>query len=411
MKKRITFMLVLATATVLIVGCGKHNENKGETNVPTISGHIVEVNGYGQPIPDFTPAQMAQAGFDYADLINVTIGDNLHLTNVPYVSSFNEVAILGPSYVDYNARGDDYGFAMLNGDFHAYIGGDVGDAVTMTLAEKGGYLATYELMISVYDLKRQGGESGAEYANFREVTTTGIAPRTLYRSSNPLNCAKNPGRYAVSDSLARTVGIATEIDLADKSEDVEKYIQSEGYASSYCPALFKAGKTIACGMMANSFCDDFKQKMGLAAKFIIENDPPYLLHCNEGKDRCGFVSMLLEALCGAGVEELRRDYMVTMLNFYKIPDGGDSYRMRQSLSIDRMIWLLCNEEALENYAKIDWNTIDVSNIDWEGLGFYTSAQASLQGPTLKAAAEKYLGECGLSSDEINSLRKKLTTAR
>ncbi len=405
----IRFFAVLAAATILIVGCGKHNENKGD--IPTISGHIVEVNGYGQPIPDFTPAQMARAGFDYADLINVTIGDKLHLTNVPYVSSFNEVAILGPSYVDYNAHGDDYGFAMLNGDFHAYIGGDVGDEVTMTLAEKKGYLKTYELMKSVYGEERGSGESGAEYANFREVTTTGIAPKTLYRSSNPLNCAKNPGRYAVADSLAKAVGIATEIDLADKREDVEKYMKTQGYASSYCPALFKAGKTIACGMMANSFCDDFKQKMGLAAKFIIENDPPYLLHCNEGKDRCGFVSMVLEALCGAGVEELRRDYMVTMLNFYKIPDGGESYRMRQSLSIDRMIWLLCNEQALENYSKIDWNTIDVSNIDWEGLGFYKTAETSLQGPALKAAAEKYLGECGLSEDEIKSLREKLTTAR
>ncbi len=389
----------------LFAGCSKHNNNDG---VPQISGVIVEVNGYGQPIPSFTPAQMAAAGFDYADLIDVKIGDTLALTRVPYVSSFNEVAILGPSYVDYNAHGDDYGFAMLNGNFHTYIGGEVGDKVTMTLAEKGGYIETYELMKSVYSPTRQEGETATEYANFRMVTTTGIASGVLYRSSNPLNCVNNPGRYAVTDSLAREVGIKTEIDLADTPAKVESYMQTEGYASTYCPALFKNGKTIACGMMADTFSDDFKTRMGGAARFIIENEPPYLLHCNEGKDRCGFVSMLLEALCGAGVEELRRDYMVTMLNFYKIPDGGASYQMRQNLAIDRMIWLLCNEEALENYKKIDWEHTDVSNIDWTGLGFYTTPEASLQGPALKAAAEKYLGECGLSSEEISALRGRLT---
>lgn len=96
-----------------------------------------------------------------------------------------------------------------------------------------------------------------------------------------------------------------------------------------------------------------------------------------------------------------------MLNFYKIEDNGASYQLRQSLSIDRMIWLLCNEEALQNYAAIDWNTIDVSNIDWEGLGFY---QVNLQGPTLQNAAVKYLKECGLTETEIESLQKRLTTA-
>ena len=29
-------------------------------------------------------------------------------------------------------------------------------------------------------------------------------------------------------------------------------------------------------------------------RFIINNDGPYLIHCNEGKDRAGFVSALIE---------------------------------------------------------------------------------------------------------------------
>ena len=401
---RRSIALSLLAATISLTSC--HDDGSTVSTENVITGYVTEVNGYGQPIPSFTPADMAKAGFDYADLVDVEIGDNVKLHNVPYVSSFNEVAILGPSYVDYNARGDDYGFAMLNGDFHYYIGGEVGDKVKMKLSSKGGYSKTYELMKSVYAIERQPDESAEEYANFRMVTTTGIAPNVLYRSSNPLNCDKNPGRYGVVDSLARTVGIKTEIDLADTPENVEKYMSTKGYASTYCPQLFREGSTIACGMMANTFCDDFKTRLGKAVRFMISHQPPYLIHCNEGKDRCGFVSMLFEALAGASIDELRRDYMVTMLNFYKIPDYGESYQQRQLLSIDRMIWLMCNEDALANYQAIKWDEIDVSAIDWEGLGLYQNK--TFQGVKLQASAKKYLMECGLSEEECEALRGILT---
>ncbi len=371
--------LCFLAAAILTASC-QRNENAAE-----LSGHIVNINSYGQAIPDFTPADMKAAGFDYGDLIEVTIGDNVHLTDVPFVSSYNEVAILAPSFVDYNAKGTEYGFSMLNGDFHRYIGGKVGDSCTIRLSSKGGYLRTYELMKSVYSAERQEGETDAQYANFRMIETTGIASGVLYRSSNPLNCVNNAGRYSVADRLAEQAGIQTEIDLADTTEKIDAYISSEGYASSYCPALYRAGDTKACGMSADTFCDDFKSRMGEAMKFIIGHEPPYLIHCNEGKDRCGFVSMVLEALAGANLEEIRRDYMITMLNFYRIPDRGESYGLRQSLSIDRMVWLMCNPEALEDYSGIDWENADPD------------------GAALHGAAVKYLMECGLSEAECDAL--------
>ena len=399
------FIYLAIAATTLLSACSKDTTDNTSGAVPSVSGYVTEINNYGQPIPSFSVADMTEQGFEYADLLDVEIGD-LTIHNMPYLTSFNEMAILTPAFVDYNAKGTDYGFGMSNGDFHYFIGGNKDDKVTITLAKKGGYKETYDLMKSIYSLDRQSGETAEEYANFRMITTTGVAPKVLYRSSNPLNCSSNPNRYAVVDSLAQTVGIKTEIDLADTDEKIKKYMATTGYASTYAPSLFNAGNTIACGMSSNTFCDDFKEKLGKAAKFMIEHEPPYLIHCNEGKDRCGAVSMIFEALAGATFEEMRRDYMVTLLNFYKIEDGGASYQMRQSLSIDRMLCFTFDEKAFANYSSLNWNGIDLANIDWASIGLDTDKLKTID---FKQAARNYLKGCGLTDAECDTLYKILTT--
>ncbi len=386
--KRLIFCVM---ATAVLVSCG---DRGGETSAPEISGLIAEVNSYGQAVPDFTPQDMKDKGFDYADLLHVRIGDDIDLDNIPFLTSFNEAGCFEPTYVDYNALGTDYGFGLLNADFHLFIGGKVGDKVTITLAKKGGYKEKYELLKSTYPVERRPGETAWQYANFRMVSTTGMGPGVLYRSSNPLNCAKNEGRYLVADSLAREVGINTEIDLADTQSAIEKYMATEGYASTYCPQLYKDGNTLACGLSANVFGDVFKGKMAEMAMFMLAHRPPYLIHCNEGKDRCGFVAMLLEAFMGANVSELRDDYMETMINFYRVSPASESYLMRQSMAIDRMIWVMCHEDALDDLKTVDWDKIDVTAIGQEAL---------------REAAWKYFREAGLSDAECGRLRTALSS--
>jgi len=47
-------------------------------------------------------------------------------------------------------------------------------------------------------------------------------------------------------------------------------------------------------------------------------DGPYLVHCLEGKDRTGFVCIVLEALMSATYQEIVDDYMLTYNNYYHI---------------------------------------------------------------------------------------------
>ena len=389
MRRKLLFLL---TAVAVLVSCSNNDGANENGSVPEISGSITDVNMYGMPIPSFTPQEMKDKGFDYADLLHVKIGDKIDIDSIPFLTSFNEAGSFDLTYVDYNALGMMYCFGMLNADFHLFVGGDPGDKVTITMTQKGGYKEKYDLLKSTFPAEMRPGETPEQYANFRVVSTTGMGKNILYRSSNPINCRDNRGRYRVVDSLASVAGIKTEIDLADTKDAIEGYMKTDGYASTYCPQLYKNGSTMACGLSLNIFGEAFQKTIGDMVKFMIVNPQPYLIHCNEGKDRCGFVTMLLEAFMGADIAELRSDYMQTMINFYHIEKDGESYMLRQKISIDRMIWALCHEDIISNLQAVDWSKADITTISKEEL---------------REAAKRYFKGGGVSDEKLEQLRTLL----
>lgn len=377
-------------ALVTLSGCQDDKiKDEPATGGSSFEGTVADINGYGMLVPSFTPSDLINAGFEYSDLLDVKIGDNITLHNVPFVTGFNEVGVLETCFCDYNAQGKMYGFGQLNGNFSERIGGKPGDKIEITLSEHLGYKDTWEIMKSIYTDDRNNYASDEVFANFRVVKATGMTEGVLYRSSNPLNPKDNAVRYAYADALAESVGIQTEIDLSDTDEKIRNYRSMEGYASTYCPALYDAGQTIALGLTADVYAPTFMKKLGEGLRFMTTHQPPYLVHCNEGKDRCGFVIMLLEALAGATYEEVTDDYMQTLINFYKIEKGDASYDLRKALSIDRMVWLLENIDAVTDYTDIDWASKDPSKVN------------------LQQAAHDYILKCGLTEGECAKLKSIL----
>ena len=114
---------------------------------------------------------------------------------------------------------------------------------------------------------------------------------------------------------------------------------------------------------------------------IIENDGPYLVQCTEGKDRTGFVCMLLEALCGADYNEIVDDYMISFNNYGGITreSDPDRYNILVESLLDPMIRIVLDD------PEIDVTTADLS----EG-------------------AENYLKSIGLTDAEIDKLKAQLT---
>jgi protein tyrosine/serine phosphatase len=112
-------------------------------------------------------------------------------------------------------------------------------------------------------------------------------------------------------------------------------------------------------------------------RFIINNDGPYLIHCNEGKDRAGFVSALLECLMGATIDEVIDDYMRTYYNYYGVEEGSEKYD-----------------------AVVNSNIIKTLNANFKVDDVYKA--------DLVAEAEAFfMQNVGLTEDEVAALKAKL----
>lgn len=383
---RFVFFALMA-CVLSLVSCKQGNTPE---QTPVMRGVITIDRQYGTPQPNFTAAEMISNGFAYGDQVRVQIGDSIDLI-APFVTAYTQAGIMGVSSCDYGAKGGTVDMGIANGNFHERVGGEDGDSIIITMHKKGGYLHEYELLQASYNNDPNNYATPEVFANFREVTTTGMGRKKLYRGSNPLNADKNPVRYAVMDSLARLVGIATEIDLADDNAMIEAQLTKEGYRATYCPALYRDGRVIGLKMGADTFSPEFKQKLAAGLRFMIANEPPYLIHCNEGKDRCGFVSLLLEALMGADVTQIEYDYMVTFENYYKYERDGEGWQLNRELNVDRMLLLLLYPELLNDITAVNWHMLMSSS------------------PTmLYERVVAFLHDAGLSDAELATLKSKLS---
>ena len=124
---------------------------------------------------------------------------------------------------------------------------------------------------------------------------------------------------------------------------------------------------------------DFKDKIAKGFTALAENDGPYLVHCTEGKDRTGFVCMLLEALCGATYEELVDDYMITYANYYRITKSSDPEKYD----------VIVSNLLVPMIEAIAGDGVDITKAD------------------LASCAEAFLINAGMSADQIGALRAKL----
>ncbi len=364
-------------------------EADSEGNILSVNTEIASEESihvkYGNVSLSITSGEFSALGFEYADLVSVTFLDQTLI--LPVVPKYRYVASHCACVKMSDEKEKPVELAMFNSDFADSYGlsnamtdaeGNVSRVVsegvefpitvTIRLEEKYGYEEEY----AIYELEHSNERSDypdlsdEEFANFRMVATTGIGKGKLYRSSSPI-CPEF-GRNTYADNAAKAAGVKSFVNLANSEESAGAY---EGYADSYY-----SKQDILFLHLGPDFSADYnREKMAEAMEFIADAQTPILIHCQEGQDRAGFVSAMLECLMGASFEEVRQDYMTSFYNYYGVKPHTDQYELIAS-NIERV---LCEQFGLD----------------------------SLEGADLKQEAEDYLKDLGVSGETIAAVREKL----
>ena len=373
MKKIISSLSVLVLVLTLFAGCSKPAD---------VTAEVAEIAKYGNLVLGITGAELFDLGYEHGDLLEVTVADQTW--ELPLCTNYSDVDT-GLAVLRASSAEDAVVLALNMSDFAT----TAGIAEKSAIEEEPGYLWEYLIQTPVQveiSMKEEDGYreqwlvhqlvrtneradyahlSDEAFANFRAIDTTGMGANKLYRSSSPIN--PEIGRSTFADQAAENAGIATVVNLADASNTYENTED----------AYYQTCQVVYLNLGLDFTSADARASLARGMRFMIDGEAPYLVHCNEGKDRAGFVSALLECLMGATIDEVVEDYMETYINYYGVEKGSEKYD-----------------------AVVNSNIVQNLNANFKVKDAYKA--------DLAAEAEEFLMEdLGLSAEEVAALKGKL----
>ncbi|MCI7455006.1 MAG: tyrosine-protein phosphatase [Spirochaetales bacterium] len=394
MKKYLSLTALLVLALFMMVSCATKalSEPVVVEEAKTLDSSVKDIQKYGNLVLSITKSDMDSIGAEYGDVFTVDLGDQV--LEAPYCTSYSDVEI-----GDLVLRNDGDGIilAINMGDFASSYGiatkvsnpdktyqwvfeeGKKLEDITLSLilTSKGEYRGQYLIHQLFRTNERDDYSSDAVFANFREIVGGNLGSGALFRSSSPVN--NEIGRAKYADELVSFNNIRSVMNLADNREAIEGYFKEEDFASPYYKSLYENGQVIALNMGVSFKTREFQNGLVEGLTFLSKNEGPYLVHCNEGKDRAGFTSALLSALMGLTYDEIASDYMTSYENYYHVEKGTEQYEAVKRSNIDSMLSFIAGVE-----------TKDLENVD------------------LSVKAEEFLVAIGMEKVDIDTLKSKLS---
>ncbi|MDD2648506.1 MAG: tyrosine-protein phosphatase [Eubacteriales bacterium] len=290
MKKLLVFLLVLLMAFPAFAA-----------EAP-LTGTIDAADKHGN-VSTTLPADDLLKAFAIGDLLSVEI-NNQKIT-APLVTRYSDVNVGEPLVFTSDGKTC---FAINYKSFQSTYGAEVGTEFSIELLSAGAYLSEYEIRNLVKSENRDDCASDEIFANFRP-----IIDGVLYRGANPnLDDARSP--YV--EAFVSAAGIKTIVNLVQTDEEANTE-----------RAKFPEAVVVTAPMGVDTASDEFKASLKTALTAIAENEAPYFIHCNEGKDRAGIVSAIIEGVIGFTPDEIVADYMLSYENYYGVEKGTEKYEL------------------------------------------------------------------------------------
>lgn len=370
------FLFLLAISIALVFTSCAVTSNKMESKsakvgavigtvkkVNSIEGTFVAADKYGNMEISIKASDLFANGYAYGDMVNVVVNGVSY--KAPIVTTYSDVDV-GNFLIRIN--NDQVFFSINYGNCQKETGAEVGKSLTISINEAGAYLLEFETRHLVKVENRNDVTSDQVFANFREVTIGDIKPGVLFRSANP---SLDDARAPYAEKLAEEAGVKTIVNFADSEKSLAEHMDSIHWYKD----MYQNGHVILLDMDVDYSSAEFGKKLGRGFIFMAENVGPYLIHCNEGKDRAGFASVILESLMGGTIDEIQADYMISYDNYYGVKSGTDQYNYIADTPYNMLLTIS--------------NGIDVTNAN------------------LEVIAKNYLIKNGLSEIQIAKLKANL----
>ena len=364
------------------VSVGVMNASEEEPVLPFLSAEketdVRQDEKYDAVFLNISIADFLNAGFSFGDSCDITFSNGLAFEDIPFYNGYYVRSGL-PLIVGY--PGYQYVAVTCNNEgLWTKAGLRDGDNATVTLREAGKYADVQEALSQTYSNDRSEYANDSTFANFRSLSGGKLKKDFLFRGASPVDNEKNRAPYA--NALLEQNEIGFVLDLADSETDLFGYFEDEDFCSDYAKKLYDEGNMALLSMSSNYGSDSYKQKLASGFVQMLEAKGKIYVHCLEGKDRTGFVCVLLEALSGASYDEMLSDYMKTYENYYGVTEAGTP----------------------EKYAAI-------ADLYFNAFASYlhgTEDVTELKSADYTADAESYLLDAGMTQEEIDALKALIT---
>ena len=353
-------IIIVCMMAMQLLSCQPNDNNAKKAEI--VQASVIKIEKYGHAVLDITTAEFIATGYDLGDIVCVSFGSYEY--NMPfydgYYSNPKSLMLRGSSLEDYIAVCINYG------DFCSEKNIKVGDTAKITMLKKAGMRDIQELYSLQYSNNPNDYPNTETFANFRAITVGSIKNGKLYRIASPIN--NQNGRASVSSNFIESIGIKSVLNLADSNADVDNYLANTDDYLEYYRNLYEMGNVIAVDLSGNFYSEEFAYSIAEGLTFLAKNEPPYCIHCTEGKDRTGYVAMLLEALMGATVDEIINDYMLSFYNYYGIDKVHEPQRYQAVLEINLMEMLRhLTGETVDKFGQIDLEAVSTSYLINAGM--------------------------------------------
>lgn len=307
-------ILLCVILNIMLFGCAE----SGSMDLENVS--IEHETEFGGAYIHITIQDFLDLGYQFGDSVLLEFSNGFMLEDLPFYNGYY-VPLEEPLLIGY--PGYPYIKAVLNCDDDLWEIADLDEntTVSISLYEKGKYLSVMQERNLEQVSSRDAFDTDESYANFRSLKGGKLKEDLIYRGSSPID--NTYGRASYTCALMEEAGIQLIMNLSDTEEKMMEHLQKDEADPEYYIQLYEEGKVLLPQLTITYSSDEMKRKVADLLRTMSSHEGPYFMHCALGKDRTGFVSLLLEMLAGASYQEMLDDYMLSYDSFYRVTEYSD----------------------------------------------------------------------------------------